>query len=116
MEQSQNIEQTEQVSQTAFDQLVCSEQCQMLKAVLPYLPFQGQQILASYAKIRELRNTLSFYAKPQNEMQMCAMSSSDPTEIIENIRRFSYGQSRKQLDQVINMIAVVQLMQTINDE
>lgn len=106
----------EPISQTAFDQIVCNEQCQMLKAVIPYLPFQGQQILAAYAKTRELRNTLSFFSKPQNEMQMCAMSSSDPAEMLENIRRFSYGQSRKQLDQIMNMMAMLQLMQMINEE
>ena len=36
------------ISQTALDQLVCSEQSQMLKALIPYTSSGNQQFLALY--------------------------------------------------------------------
>ena len=41
----------EVMSQTALDQLVCSEQSQMLKALIPYTSSQSQQFFALYANL-----------------------------------------------------------------
>lgn len=48
----------ETIAQTMLDQLVTDENSQMLKALIPYLSFSGQRILAAYAKTQELCNTL----------------------------------------------------------
>ena len=50
----------ETIAQTMLDQLVTDENSQMLKALIPYLSFSGQRILAAYAKTQELCNTLQF--------------------------------------------------------
>ena len=52
----------ENASVTVFDQLVSDENGQLLKAMIPYLSFQGQKILAAYAKTQELRNTLRLFS------------------------------------------------------
>ena len=44
----------ETIAQTMLDQLVTDENSQMLKALIPYLSFSGQRILAAYAKTQEL--------------------------------------------------------------
>ena len=46
----------ETIAQTMLDQLVTDENSQMLKALIPYLSFSGQRILATYAKTQELCN------------------------------------------------------------
>ena len=49
------------ISQTALDQLVCSEQSQMLKALIPYTSSGNQQFLALYAKLMEFQNTVALF-------------------------------------------------------
>ena len=60
----------ETIAQTMLDQLVTDENSQMLKALIPYLSFSGQRILAAYAKTQELCNTLQLFSRPQNDMQI----------------------------------------------
>ena len=48
-------------------------------------------------------------------MQICSAVSADPMEMLNDIRKFSYGESKKQLDQAINLFAMMQLMQTMNE-
>ena len=62
----------ETIAQTMLDQLVTDENSQMLKALIPYLSFSGQRILAAYAKTQELCNTLQLFSRPQNDMQICS--------------------------------------------
>ena len=98
----------ETIAQTMLDQLVSDENSQMLKALIPYLSFSGQRIL-------ELRNTLQLFSRPQNDMQICSSRPTDPMELLNDIRKFSYGENRKQLDQAVNMFAMLEMLMTINE-
>ncbi len=49
----------EVMSQTALDQLVCSEQSQMLKALIPYTSSQSQQFFRIVCEAYELQNTVA---------------------------------------------------------
>ena len=80
------------ISQTALDQLVCSEQSQMLKALIPYTSSGNQQFLALYAKLMEFQNTVALFRGGQNDVQICSLKGeTDPLEMLEDIRKFSYG-------------------------
>lgn len=105
----------ETIAQTMLDQLVSDENSQMLKALIPYLSFSGQRILAAYAKTQELCNTLRLFSRPQNDMQICSSRPTDPMELLNDIRKFSYGENRKQLDQAVNMFAMLEMLMTINE-
>ena len=105
----------ETIAQTMLDQLVSDENSQMLKALIPYLSFSGQRILAAYAKTQEPRNTLQLFSRPQNDMQICSSRPTDPMELLNDIRKFSYGENRKQLDQAVNMFAMLEMLMTINE-
>lgn len=106
----------ETISQTALDQLVSSEQSQILKAMIPYISVQSQQVLAIYAKVLELQNTFGLFRGAKKDMQMCSMkTSSDPVEMLEDIRKFSYGNSRRQLDQIKDMLVMMELLKTISE-
>ena len=111
MEMEQDV-----TSQTALDQLVCSEQSQMLKALIPYTSSQSQKFLALYAKLTELQNTFALFRGAQNDVQICSMKGkTDPLEMLEDIRKFSYGQSRQQLNQIKDMLVMLQLLKTISE-
>ena len=104
------------ISQTALDQLVCSEQSQMLKALIPYTSSGNQQFLALYAKLMEFQNTVALFRGGQNDVQICSLKGeTDPLEMLEDILKFSYGKSRHQLDQIKDILVIIQLLKTINE-
>lgn len=105
----------ENISQTALDQMVSSDQGQLLKAAVPYLPPQGQQMLSVYSKLQELFNTIRLFSPDRQRMQSCAAAASDPLEILQDLRRFSYGHSRQMLDRTADMIALIEIMKVINE-
>ena len=105
----------EKIAQTFFDQMVTDENSQMLKAIIPYLPPAGQQVFSLYAKAREFRNTAALFGKSRKDMQVCSVQETDPMEMLENIKQYSYGKSRQQLDQITNMIAMFKIMQVMKD-
>lgn len=101
---------------TAFDQTVNNGQSQFLKAAIPYLPPRGQQLLSVYAKTMELFNTLSLFSSGQKGMQMCtAAPKSDPLEMIQDIRKFCYGESRQMLDKASEMIAMTEVLHMMQE-
>ncbi|MFR8312675.1 MAG: hypothetical protein ACLVBP_10205 [Ruminococcus sp.] len=53
----------EYIAQTALDQMVGTDQGQLLKALIPYFPPRQQQFLSVFAKARELSNTVALFYK-----------------------------------------------------
>ena len=104
----------EMIAQTRFDQLVSDDQSQMLKACIPYLSPKSQQILSVFTKIRELSNTLSLFQGRQPELQICAAPAVHPSDLLNDLRKFSYGRSREELDQISNFFVMMQLIQVMN--
>ena len=72
---------------------------------------RGYQLSA----IRKL-NTVSVFSKRSSGSDLCAMSMppQNPVDIINDIRSFCYGPSRDKLDQMVNMMAMVQMLQLMN--
>ena len=104
----------ESISQTALDQMVTDDRTQMLKATVPYLPPAGRQILSVYAKMQELSNTISIFRHAEN-MQVCAAENTDVMDMIQDIRKYSAGKNRQQLDQLTSMLAMIQIIQIMNE-
>ena len=102
------------IAQTKFDQLISDDQSQMLKAFIPYLSPRGQQLLSVFTKTRELSNTLALFRGRQPDMQICSSSVSSPSELLDDLRKFSYGRSRRQLDQIRNFLVMMQLIQVMS--
>ena len=105
------------VARTALDEMVESDRNQMLKAMIPYLPASGQQFLSMYAKTQELINTMTLFKNRKNypDMQAASLSMSDPMEILQDIRRCCGGEKRRQIDQITNLIAVMQMIKIMNE-
>ena len=65
----------EYIAQTALDQMVGTDQGQLLKALIPYFPPRQQQFLSVFAKARELSNTVALFTKPSEAMQIQAAAA-----------------------------------------
>ena len=104
------------IAQTLLDQMVSSDHGQLIKAAIPYLPPKGQQIFSVYEKAAELLNTVSIFGRSDSESSLSAMSipAQDPMDMINDIRSFCYGPSRDKLNQMVNMMAMVQMLQLMN--
>ena len=104
------------IAQTLLDQMVSSDRGQLIKAAIPYLPPKGQQIFSVYEKTAELLNTVSLFGRAGSDSNLSAMSmpAQDPMEMINEIRNFCYGSSRDKLNQMVNMMAMVQMLQLMN--
>lgn len=100
-----------EISQTTFDQMVSDERTQMMKAAIPYLPPKLQQFLSFYTKSKELQNTMKLFSS-DNTMQICASNDtpSDPVSILNDIRKYSYGQSQQQLNQLSNLFVMLEMI------
>ena len=105
----------EYIVQTTLDQMVGTDQEQLIKAAIPYLPVKGQQILSIYAKLKELSNTLALFGPGSSHMEICAQAFEQPVDVLNDIRRYCYGDSRKMLDQMVNLFAMVQMLKVMND-
>lgn len=105
----------EYIAQTTLDQMVGTDQNQLLKALIPYLPARQQQFLSLYAKASEFSNTVVLFGKAQPPVQMQAASvQAQPLDVLNDIRRYCFGNSRKTIDQMINMMAVIEMIKVVN--
>ena len=86
----------EYIAQTALDQMVGTDQGQLLKALIPYFPPRQQQFLSVFAKARALSNTV-------------------PLEVINDLRRYCFGDIRKTLDQITNMMTMAEMLRMMNE-
>ena len=48
-------------------------------------------------------------------MEICSSDVSDPLDMLKEIRPFTYGQSQQKLNQVTNMLAMMQILKTMNE-
>ena len=71
----------EYIAQTALDQMVGTDQGQLLKALIPYFPPRQQQFLSVFAKARELSNTVALFTKPSEAMQIQAAAAPAPAPV-----------------------------------
>ena len=93
----------EYIAQTALDQMVGTDQGQLLKALIPYFPPRQQQFL-------------SVFTKPSEAMQIqAAAAPAQPLEVINDLRRYCFGDIRKTLDQITNMMTMAEMLRMMNE-
>lgn len=100
---------------TAFDQLVAPEQVQVMKAIIPYAPPQGQRLLSVYAKAVELRNTLSMFQSQGGDMSVCSApdAAKNPEDMLSDIRRHCPALTRSKIDEFMNLFAMLQMIELL---
>ena len=103
----------EPIARTALDEMVESDQNQMLKAMIPYLPSSGQRFLSVYTKVRELQNTMSLF---QSSRRTADLQATDPLEMLQDIRKCCGGENRRQIDHITSLMATIQMLQIMNED
>lgn len=105
------------IAKTALDEMVENDRNQMLKAMIPYLPASGQQFLSMYTKTQELMNTMFLFQSPKNsaDLQAASLPGADPLEMLQDIRKCCCGESRRQIDHIINLMATIQMLRIMNE-
>ena len=103
------------IYQTAFDQMVNSEQSQMLKALIPFLPARIQTFLSLYTKTSELSNTIRLFSK-EPQLQMCSSETDNtsPAELINTLQKYCYGNHSRQLEQLNNLLIMIEMLSVMN--
>lgn len=105
----------EYIAQTALDQMVGTDQGQLLKALIPYFPPRQQQFLSVFAKARNFP-IQSLFTKPSEAMQIqAAAAPAQPLEVINDLRRYCFGDIRKTLDQITNMMTMAEMLRMMNE-
>lgn len=104
------------IAQTALDQMVGTDQGQLLKALIPYFPPRQQQFLSVFAKAKELSNTMALFSSSQSAMRMqSAALPAQPLEMLSDLRHYCFGDTKKMLDQITNMMTMVEMMRVMNE-
>ena len=86
---------------TPSDELIHSDQIELLKAAMPYLPRSGQQFASVFAKFLE----------PQGEMQTQDFTPKDPIEMLSACSKVCHGPAKEKIDTLLNTMAMIQIFE-----
>lgn len=93
---------------TPFDQYISTSSLQMTKLLIPFLPPQGQRMLAVYVKFMEFQNTLSFFRGMRQKQ-------NSPEDILSSMKPYMSASDQESFDQMMNMMSMAQEMQNMSD-
>lgn len=104
----------ELISQTALDQMVSSDQTQLIKAAVPYLPPSARQIISLYTKLEEL--STQWRCSLQNALTCRSAKTQLPIRWkCFRISADSVMAKPAKVDQLTNMLILVQMLQILNE-
>ena len=112
------MNQQDSTPMTGLDQMVSDDQLQILKAIIPYVSPHGQRFLSIYSKVRELHNTMNLMPNQGEEMRIGgsdSASSLQPLDILNEIRPFCSKSAQQNIDQVIQIFAMLQMAELFQD-
>jgi len=106
---------------TPFDNLISSNQLQMIKLLLPYTPPSNQRFLAIFVKYLELKNTLDYFKKFETDLHMQELSSTPPSmlEILEEIHPYMEEAQSEMVSSILDMMNMMEMakdMQNMTSE
>lgn len=106
---------------STFDDTFTTNQLQMLKVLLPWLPANQRGGLAIYVKLQELRYTLDYVRRRPIARNDDATSAPDLDTILESLYPYcdkaqeqqirQFQRTFHQMDQMKEMMEMVQMMQ-----
>lgn len=98
---------------TQLDRLVTSNDLQLLKFMLPYIPQNWQHMLAIYIKFTEFMNTIHiFHQNPDNTSHNPIHSKSihSPEDIFEDLSAFLDPSEAENISMILNMMNAMKHM------
>lgn len=103
---------------TDFDNLICDHHLQMLKAAIPFMPANGQQVLSLYAKSLELSNTLRLIRRDESQnVGICSVSENkkNTTEMLNAVKKYCTDSEREMLDLFMNFFSAFRMYHTYRE-
>lgn len=102
---------------TQLDMLVTTQELQMLKLMLPYIPSSYRGMLAIYLKFTEFQNTLRLFKVTKGTSSPDIIKSRDihsPADILEDLRPFMNPGDADSFDMMMNMMNTMNMMKGMN--
>lgn len=100
---------------TAFDSLFTTGDIQIIKILLPALPFSLQKGLAVYIKLQELKVILSSFDEKAKNSYLSDNHKFDLLKMQDELRPFCDKSSEEQLNTIINLIKNFESMKEMLD-
>ncbi|MBE5922246.1 MAG: hypothetical protein E7269_05790 [Lachnospiraceae bacterium] len=97
-----------------FDHMISNRQIEMLKTVIPYLPYSRQRTLSMIVKITELKNTIQYFREnEQANVKSCSEDFPENRipEMLNAIKVYCSKQEQEQIDFIFQMLMAIQMMQ-----
>lgn len=100
---------------TQLDMLVTTQELQMMKLMLPYIPPSYRSMLAIYLKFTEFQNTLRLFKGSGGRSSEDIIKSRDihsPADILEDLRPFLNPGDMESFDMMMNAMNMMKGMNT----
>ena len=99
---------------TPFDQMISSQNTQILKALLPYMPSDTQKLIAIVVKFSELQYTLNLFQNWSElvQIQNFEKHKTSPLDIIHEIHPYLPQDASTMLDHFSNMMNTMEMIKT----
>lgn len=102
---------------TPFDQMISSENMQILKVLLPYMSPENQRLMAIYVKFSELQHTLSLFQNFSKLLQIQDFEKQviTPSDIIHEIQPYLSNEASDMLETFSNMMSTVEMVKSFQE-
>lgn len=104
---------------TPFDMITTSDNLQMMKLLLPYIPPAMQGMLAFYIKFMELQNAIRyfglFHSKTihSKDPDLFSRTSPSPSDMLEDLRPY-LGKEAETIDMVLSAMTMMETMKDMD--
>ena len=96
---------------TPSDELIHSDQIELLKAAMPYLPRSGQQFASVFAKFLELQETFHVFPEPQGAPPTQDFTTKNPIALQSACSKYCNGHAKEKIDTLLNTMAMIQIFE-----
>lgn len=109
--------QKQTIPMTPFDSLISSEQLQMMKLLLPYMPPGTQKFFAFYVKFLELQHTVRFFQNFHTDYIGLGLSESPPSplDLFRDIQPYMSPKDSESLSQLLNLLEMLKSIQSMSE-
>lgn len=102
---------------TPFDQMISSQNMQILKVLLPYMPPDSQRMMAIYVKFSELQHTLNLFQDFSKlvQIQNFEKQTLSPLDMIHEIQPYLSKNASDMLDMFSNMMNTMEMVKSFQE-
>lgn len=112
-----NMESEEIPKMSPFDQAFATEQMQLIKLLIPYMPPGQQRFLGVYVKFMEFQNTLHHFHAVKSPMSSQNLSFHQDSlfQILSEISIYFPSRIREQVEQISSLLSMMEMVQQMQE-